>query len=77
MILPPSVTSEQRAQFLDILNQLTALKGEKWSEPSKPCAAPTKPQADEKRRFSDTISKGLVTGKLFFFYSYIFYNQEY
>ncbi|CAL1273069.1 unnamed protein product [Larinioides sclopetarius] len=62
VILPPSITPEKRAQFLDILNQLTALKGEKWSEPSVPSAAPSKSQDEDKRKLSDTISKGIVTG---------------
>ncbi|KAF8782242.1 spartin-like isoform X2 [Argiope bruennichi] len=62
VILPSSVTPEQRTQFLEILNQLTALKGEKWSETTIPRAASPRPQDADKRRFSDTISKGLVTG---------------
>ncbi|GFY38921.1 spartin [Trichonephila inaurata madagascariensis] len=61
VILPPCVTQEQRAQFLELLNQLTALKGEKWTEP--PLAAEGfKKEEGAKSTLSETISRGLVTG---------------
>ncbi|XP_035215297.1 spartin-like isoform X2 [Stegodyphus dumicola] len=56
VILPPSVDPVQRREFLDLLNRLTALKEEYDSS-----ADETKYSA-RKESFSDTLSRGIVTG---------------
>ncbi|GFT02187.1 spartin [Nephila pilipes] len=62
VILPPSVTPEQRSQFLEILNKLTALKEEKWTEPFVVQGATGKEEEGTKSKLSETISRGIVTG---------------
>lgn len=62
VILPPTIDATQRAHFLSILNSLTAFREERTvSLPSKSYIVDT----SGGESFSDTLSRGIVTGMYF------------
>lgn len=60
VILPPTVDVTQRAQFLTVLNSLTAFRGEEKSISS--VLYEDQSQIPKSESFSDTLSRGIVTG---------------
>ncbi|XP_015921418.1 spartin isoform X2 [Parasteatoda tepidariorum] len=61
VVLPPSVSSEERAAFLQLLHQLTALKEERRIE-LKDAEVQAEHTSSPSSPISETISKGIVTG---------------
>ncbi|KAG8190341.1 hypothetical protein JTE90_014445 [Oedothorax gibbosus] len=62
VILPQSVTPAERAEFLSILNELTALKEQKLNESGYWQVEEPKPQPKAAPSMSEKISNGIVIG---------------
>lgn len=60
VVLPSTVDFEKRKQFQEILNLLTALKEEATALKKKACAVAC--ETSSSQSFSETLSRGIVTG---------------
>lgn len=61
VILPPTVDAAQRAEFLSILNSFTSFR-EEGKAVSLPAGVDSSDQKSQAESFSETLSRGIVTG---------------